>query len=642
MNSWQRFEHRPNTRIITPGELSQEFSEPEFLRLQLSSKVMKKSLDIGSLAYFIRGKNERASDSRGVPVVTSSFVEGRREMILRLMESWVGMRDHSVLNYFIRTEYLVNWLNESGYKEIFASEVHAQQAYRDFTKHLNHCIHMQQMKPVTAYNYQISAISVVENLYPESSHKILSGAIRINPGKGSPAPSADHVELYKDVFLAIARQCADFVINNKKYPCVINVRDYEVVVYPSTCGTVGPFKEGPPVYNAAEHRISTLEEYMDAAARLGRHGVAKRDANRTLAKAEQNLVVANGDARNWHRFELAGLAAKAYAGLFLLITGASPTEFGQFYYEDALEVIKSPLKKELSAVKFRAGGKSNFYNIGRENGLPLLKEYLKLREWILNGERHDRLFFSWSKNRNSGGVTGFGELPVSDAMGKFYKSIRGVFLGPNLPSLSPRKMRKHKSNELHFARMSPSTVAASLNHSEEVNLSTYAVGTPEQQQVEFGQFWESMRHAAYVLRERSQKAAEIMIATAAGHCDGFNQPAAIAGAEALVKPNCRTQYGCLYCEHYVCHSDEEDLHKLLSLQYVVNAVRTVAPDFAHAETLFKELSIRIEFIIDALSERSGSVKQTAEKVKAKVFEYGELTAFWEARLSRYEKIGVVF
>jgi hypothetical protein len=133
-----------------------------------------------------------------------------------------------------------------------------------------------------------------------------------------------------------------------------------------------------------------------------------------------------------------------------------------------------------------------------------------------------------------------------------------------------------------------------------------------------------------------------MIATAAGHCDGFNQPAAIAGAEALVKPNCRTQYGCLYCEHYVCHSDEEDLHKLLSLQYVVNAVRTVAPDFAHAETLFKELSIRIEFIIDALSERSGSVKQTAEKVKAKVFEYGELTAFWEARLSRYEKIGVVF
>lgn len=48
---------------------------------------------------------------------------------------------------------------------------------------------------------------------------------------------------------------------------------------------------------------------------------------------------------------------KAYAGIFLLITGASPTEFEQFTYEEALEVEKSPIKKELSSVKFRAGEK---------------------------------------------------------------------------------------------------------------------------------------------------------------------------------------------------------------------------------------------------------------------------------------------
>ncbi|AJE17362.1 hypothetical protein A7R79_37620 [Pseudomonas aeruginosa] len=98
----------------------------------------------------------------------------------------------------------------------------------------------------------------------------------------------------------------------------------------------------------------------------------------------------------------------------------------------------------------------------------------------------------------------------------------------------------------------------------------------------------------------------------------------------------------MYCENYLCHGDEEDLHKILSLQYVVNAVRKSAPDAAHTEALFKELSIRIEFIVDALSERSSSVKQTVEKVKAKVFEYGELTKFWEVRLGRYEKMGIVF
>ncbi|MFO8212288.1 hypothetical protein R2K36_33040, partial [Pseudomonas aeruginosa] len=100
--------------------------------------------------------------------------------------------------------------------------------------------------------------------------------------------------------------------------------------------------------------------------------------------------------------------------------------------------------------------------------------------------------------------------------------------------------------------------------------------------------------------------------------------------------------GCLYCEHYLLHSDEEDFHKLLSLQYVINAVRRVAPDAAHAEALYKDLSLRVEFILGALGERSDSVKQTVETVKTRVFEYGELTPFWESRLSHYEKMGVVF
>ena len=196
---------------------------------------------------------------------------------------------------------------------------------------------------------------------------------------------------------------------------------------------------------------------------------------------------------------------------------------------------------------------------------------------------------------------------------------------------------------MHTAGVSPSTVAASLNHSEEVNLSTYSEATPEQQEAEFGQFWQAMHHAAKVVRDRSQRPAEGEIATAAGHCDGFNKPIHVRDLGAVaIEPNCRSQYGCLYCEHYICHSDEEDLHKLASLQYVINAVRKAAPDAAHAEALYKELSIRIEFILEALGERSDAVKQLVEAIKARVFEYGELTLFWESRLSRYEKMGVVF
>ncbi|CAD5378739.1 conserved hypothetical protein [Pseudomonas sp. OF001] len=644
MNSRQGFEHRANMQVIMLSEVAQEFSEPERLRLQISARVMKKPLDIGSWAYSVRGKNGSVNDDRGTPVVRESFVESRREFIVRVLNSFVGQRDTTVLVRFRLLEYFIDWLNLNGYREVFVSETDAQRAYRDYTSHLNRQIAHQRWKTASAVNAQSQVATIIGLLYPESSHYILAGAVSIRRERGSAAASPAHVDLYRDVCLAIAQQLSDFVLNNMPYPWVVKIRDYEVVLFPSRVGAVGPFKESPLSYHAGERRIATTEEYYAACDRLARKRPFKSEVALTLESTRANLQAANEDSRHWHRLNAAGLAAKSYAALFLMITGATPTEFAQFSYSDALEVEKSPIRKELSAVKFRAGGKSTIYNIGRDTGLPLLKQYLKLREWILDGVKHEYLFFTmpeFNQLRSSKRV--FSELHVTQAITTLHRSISGVFLDPKVPRLSPRKMRKYKSNGMHTAGLSPSDVAVSLNHTEAVNLSTYADATPEQLEAEFGQFWQAIRHAAHVVRERSQAAMGADIATAAGHCDGFNQPIPVDDfGTVAIEPNCRTQYGCLYCEHYICHSDEEDIHKLLSLQYVINAVRKSASDATHVEALYKELSIRIEFILDVLGERSDVVKHLVEAIRVKVLKYGELTAFWEARLSRYEKMGVIF
>ncbi|MGY3305060.1 hypothetical protein ACVK1X_004375 [Pseudomonas sp. PvR086] len=643
MSNEEKLIHRDNTKIIKLCEITQAFSNPECLRLQLSAKIRRKPLDIGSLAYHTRGKNKNIHADSGTPVLLSSFVKGRRELIVRLLESFSTMRERTVLGYFSRAEYFVDWLNDNGHKELFSSEVQAQEAYIKFVAHLHHRIHMQEIGPFTAVGYQSGAVNVIRLLYPESCHRIVSGVARIIGQSGTLSPREAHIKIYKDVLLAIAQQCSDFVLSNKPFPCVLNVQTYEVVIFPSNNGVVGPFKKGAPIYNAKERRIATIEEYMEAAVELGRKGVTKSDATRTIRNSISNLTAANEDERNRYRASMATLAAKAYAGLFLMITGASPTEFAQFSYEDALGVEVSPLRKELSAVKFRAAGKKTFYNIGRGSGLQLLKAYLKLREWILDGDSFDKLFFLKSEVSPSEDMKPFGDFPATAAMQKFYSYISGIFLDPEIPFISARKMRKHKSMTLHFAGVSPSAVAASMNHTESVNLSTYAETTPERQEAEFSRFWQSVRHAATIVRERSQKVSGDAVSIGAGHCEGFNQPSSEIDSELIaIEPNCRTQYGCLYCLHYVCHSDEEDLHKLMSLQFVINSIRRAAPDLAHAEVLYKDLSIRIEFIIDALGKRSESIKKVVERVRLDVFEYGKLTPFWERRLSRYEKIGVVF
>ena len=644
MNNSEEFEHRANTQIIALSEVAQEFAEPERLRLQLSPKLQKKPFDIGSFAYAIRGKNKSVWDDRGTPVVIGSFVDSRRELIVRLLESLIGLRDSSVRSRLQAIEYFINWLNTQGYRDVFASAQQAQEAYQNYTSHLNHRIAHEAWKPTSARGYQHNASILIALIYPEDSHLILAGAVRVISGGGSEVASSAHVEVYRDVCLAIARQCSAYVLNNQPYPFVVTIRDYEVVGFPSNRGWVGPFKNSPFSYNAGERRIATVEEWRAVREKRGRTRLNKSKGVRAIADAKTNLDAANKDARYWHRLQVAGLAAKAYAILFVMITGATPTEFGQFRYADALEVDSSPIKRELSAVKFRAGGKATLYNIGRDTGLPLLREYLRLREWILNGATHEFLFFTMPTTFERGTASlEFSCLDTTQMISRFFESISGTFIDPRVKILSARKMRKHKSLGMHTAGVSPSAVAAILNHSQAVNFSTYSEATPEQQAAEFGQFWRAIHHAAQVVRERSQTPAKVEIATATGHCDGFNQPLPVRNLGGVaIEPNCRSQYGCLYCEHYICHSDEEDLHKIVSLQFVIHSVRKAAPDAAHAEALYKELSIRIGFILEALGDRSEAVKQLVETIKAKVFEYGELTPFWEKRLSRYEKMGVVF
>ena len=422
------------------------------------------------------------------------------------------------------------------------------------------------------------------------------------------------------------------------------IRDYEVVVFHSVVGVSSPYRPPIDVYNAAERRIATLDEYkaklleknIEVKDRILKHGIM--DAQKTLSRN-------NRDERSRQRLRIASLAVKAYACLLLLITGATPTEFSQFLYADALQVNKSPLKKELSAVKFRAGGKVTNYNVGRKNGLSILQDYLKLREWLLDGRSYDKLFFTVSELRNPSykELDALRDFPTSDALQTFYRTLHAGFIDPSIPILTVREMRRHKSVTQHMGGFSVSTVANSLNHTETMNLGRYSGGTLEHQKSELSKYWEAVQTAAASIKEQSEKADQL-IPIASGQCEQFGaaSPAPQFASSISILPDCQTQHGCLFCVHYVCHSDETDINKLMSLQYVVNAVRRSAPDMEHAELLYSDLSARIDYILNALAERGDSVAKIVEKVRTTVHVYGVLTPFWETRLSRFERLGVVF
>ncbi|MGP5450923.1 hypothetical protein ACTXOX_24565 [Pseudomonas helleri] len=628
--------HR-ETDIFTVAQLSQEFLRPERIRIQLNKDVKALPIDIGCFAYVERGRNKSHIDSRCNPVVEMSLFKDRLELIRRVIASFAIMGNHRTIHsecrYFAQ---LLTWCDTNNHTDVFSTASSTITAYQSYTQHLNHLIAVGEIVPVSACNFQRAFIRLIGLRFPEESRYIIGNAIRIRFNRGGVKPPREqHVEIYLKACVALARNLSEFVIGGNPFPCIVEYDNCQVVIFPSNKGVFSPYIERKLyVYNYSARRISTIEEYIDSL--LGDGAYVRRSAvRRAVDGALDNFKSANCDPRHEQRLRLAALAAKAYACIFLVITGASPAEFVQFDYEEDTALEKSLVKKEFSAVKFRAGGKKTRYAIGKQNGLSLLREYLKLRAWILNGETFGKMFFNMNK---CGGYTGgYTQLPQAFSS-VFYKTISGIYLDPDCPNISSRAVRKFKSVVLHGLGLSPTTVADVMNHTVSTNVSDYVQTSIEQQESEFGSYWQSVRKAASVIRER--RGAD-SFSTATGHCDDFNNPSPIDPV-VVIQPSCKTQYGCLYCKHYVCHSDEEDLHKLFSLQFVINAVRSAAPDSHHADTLFKDLMIRIEFIIGVIGSRSATSAELSDLIRRKVNVLGELTPFWENRLQRYEKMGVVF
>ena len=108
-----------------------------------------------------------------------------------------------------------------------------------------------------------------------------------------------------------------------------------------------------------------------------------------------------------------------------------------------------------------------------------------------------------------------------------------------------------------------------------------------------------------------------------------------------IEPDCKKQFGCLFCSKYIIHADHDDIHKLLSVRYVIEKVLRMSTDPEKSEKLLRELCVRIDYLIERLKNFSNATKKLINKLYVDVFEYGDLTTFWSFRLERYAEMGMV-
>ncbi|MEX1668333.1 hypothetical protein AB4876_05375 [Zhongshania guokunii] len=629
-----------NVQVIKVEGFGEEYLHPENLLIQFDKNVKSLPFDIGALCYkrreIIRQGFRGGAILSGRKVDVSSLDRKRRELVLRLLDvlSVSGQRQTSMYKIITEVKYFVEWVDNNGHDR-FAEDCQSfVAAYSAYSNSLyDRILGKKDLSPATARRFQSTSRMLLRVMYPEDHAGLISRVPTISgQRKPSAAPENKVVESFLKPLVPFVRNLRAALMNSD-FPLTVNCGAYDVTLLPCNARhTISPYVSASDIhslFDAANNRLYKLDE-------LGFLGPVWK-IERDYLRAISNIAAHNIDKKGaLYRRKLAQKVIRGYALLIQALTGINSSDLVCMKTSSNLDVSTDSVKKDLVSVKFRAAGKLVSYPIGGRQGLKLLREYMDFREWYLNGRKCEFLFFQDIDSR--GVVTSPAVLKI-DFQRKLFSQLSGSVLDPDIKSVTPTQMRKHKSIVLKKIGLRASESATALNHGIQTSEDYYDTPSTDDMKIELGEYWNAVKLSVRTIQVRLPGDTESR-STIVGHCDEIGEP---MPAEAFVpiEPNCGTQYGCLYCVHYACHADEEDIRKLFCLKYVMDAVRNGADEIERAEQLFKDICIRVEALVKKIAELYPETSEVIARVRKEVFELGILTPFWESRLSRYEEMGVV-
>ncbi|HHF2901772.1 TPA: hypothetical protein ACPJZU_004377 [Vibrio alginolyticus] len=644
---------------IQRSQLNQDFAHPELIRLDLTKSDKVKPFDIGLFAYPVKEHIYSANSAKDVAtqVDSSQLIPSRVKMLRSLFDDIFvsGINDMTLKRYLSEYRMFLYWCDDNGHSRLFDSKKNTRAAYKAYTDYLNHRILVEKnpknkIKPKTANRYQRAFYYVIGVVWGhEEAKHICRSIIPIKfKRQQKDSPDAINVRLATSTFLYLARGLSKLVRENHPFPYLLQMKNYSGYLFISSDNAIKtPYTQNicKLSYNYDEGRLSTEEEYDEKFLKKHGHNHRRYNAKSELKKVKANFEKVNSNARHDVRMDYAHVALGCYTHLFMLMTGAYPSELAQLEFEDDYRITKDLVDPNFRAIKFRAGGKQVTYKLGAIKGIRIFKEYLELRRWVLNGSEYPYLFII-PKKENGNKVNAYGNLN-GNYLSKIHRRLCGVHFPNKFKGIPASSVRKYKNLVLHELGIPTRVAAGLLNHSEKTNLASYQGTTPRKHKEELSIYWDSVNAAANKIKvvdvtdNTNSSQSTNVTSIPCGHCEEINDPKSIMD-DPPFKPNCKTQYGCLYCEHYICHADEVDIHKLLSLLCIITLVKKSSINYKRADELLDELLVRINVIMTQLKEHSTKSAELVAKYEVIVMTDGVLTDFWEMRLQRYEAMGVYF
>lgn len=443
-----------------------------------------------------------------------------------------------------------------------------------------------------------------------------------NPNQLSSTKSINVEELANQFtfYTQVFRQFASILLTSKSLPLKVSLLEKDIWLSPYSGAIFTESKKGGAAFNYNEGRFYSVDELCTL------YSVKRHKANAILSKGNEALQRSQKVDSKVRKL-LIGYALKAYFMHFLFLTGMNDSAAAQIYFSDNYDFSKSSI--HFTSIKLRANGKKVNFDIQSEFKADFLL-YLRLREHVLNNFEHSkkvssRLFLASVERK----------VRVHPLQGgASYKSRQNLSSAFNIDFLHATSRMIRVSKGVWVRKKYGSSVSAwSLQHSINTNARHYSGKDDETTSQEMTSFF-------HVLTDNIKKENNLT-STSIGKCSDLYKPQLTSTDIDETELSCSKLQTCLFCSNYRLHTDELDMHKLLSLKYLIMEGQSLAYDSEHFKSVFGVYLKRIEELLGAVKNSNPKNVELIESISNKVFKQGILTSYWQRKLELYINIGLL-
>lgn len=609
------FQTRDVTRIRFKDWGNVEVLNLEKLILTFEEKTT--SQDIGALCYLSRAKKSTLDRINGRPVDLSSLDKIRKSQIKALIDVLFDQSGHLselTINNRIRMFIsFIDWCDNKDMTNVLSGRNQAKRAFKAYLQNAKDRVRRGKIKKITASRYLHISLETLKAYFDDKTFDEGMALIK-NPGSSGTRPQDEANQGYVLAWcLALFDGFADLVLNEKPYPYQLSVPKMTgwdvnfLWIFPATKMAMPPhvlrqresLRHGFWVYDYSNGKLFQLDEIAEKYPH-------KNDATKQIKKSQQALKNANEDMRHYKRHRAASIASQAFLQLFYANTGQNQSGVESMVWSDNYDV--TPSRQGFRVIKHRGHKGQVLFEI-ESTFLDAFKKYLKLRQWILNGQKNNLLFFSTGIYFNT-----------------YLKS-----LDPAIPKFGSRQWRANKSEFIN-ENADLATAAVALDHSVEVHKKSYSEGTEGQATEQLSQFFDGVFKSASQINASAKD-------NSLGQCKDYGHPNQLDSESAMI-PDCHQAEGCLFCKHYYLHVDEKDIRKLASCRYVINATEHLSASPKHHAKVFTPVITRIDGLLETMRQRGENEAKLVDRVIEEVQEEEELSAYWENELKMLIDLGL--